>query len=103
MRHFQVLRNKPNAGTDSVEAFRGVADIITLGNVYFDQCLWMVSGFVQDGWKLTPRLTVNLGLRYDFATPPWKAKTTRRTSMPVVADRCSMRRAGRLAIAPWCW
>lgn len=37
VRHFQLLRNKPNAGTESVEAFRGVADIITLGNVYFDR------------------------------------------------------------------
>jgi len=31
-------------------------------NTYF-------AGFVQDDWKLTPRLTVNLGLRYEYESP----------------------------------
>lgn len=26
--------------------------------------------FAQDDWRLTPRLTVNLGLRYEYVTPP---------------------------------
>ena len=47
----------------------------TLNNVYFvDQRLWMASGYVQDDWKLTPRITLNLGLRYEFAPPVTEAK-----------------------------
>jgi outer membrane receptor protein involved in Fe transport len=38
-----------------------------------DQRLWMVGFFFQDVWKATPKLTVNYGLRYDFATWPYSA------------------------------
>ena len=29
--------------------------------------------YVQDDWKAAPRLTLNLGVRYEFATPQWEA------------------------------
>jgi hypothetical protein len=33
----------------------------------------LYEGFVQDNWKATPRLTVNLGVRYAYYGQPWDA------------------------------
>jgi hypothetical protein len=30
-------------------------------------------GYIQDDWRASSRLTINLGLRYEFATPQWDA------------------------------
>jgi outer membrane receptor protein involved in Fe transport len=44
-----------------------------LSNVYVvNQRLWSTAFFVQDDWRVTDRLTLNLGLRYDFMTPAYE-------------------------------
>jgi hypothetical protein len=52
-----ILLGFPNAGTRN---FLQVPNYIT--NVQY-------AGFFQDDWKATPRLTLNLGLRYEVFTP----------------------------------
>ena len=34
---------------------------------------WLYAGFVQDDWRITPRVTLNLGLRYEFQAVPTEA------------------------------
>lgn len=54
--------------------------------------------YVQDDWRVSPSLTLNLGLRYEFATPQWEAgnlltnfdpatNTLRQASDGSIADR----------------
>lgn len=57
-------------GLSYADGLLGATEYAQLTNVFFvDQRIWMASGFVEDDWKVSPRLTLNLGLRYDFATP----------------------------------
>jgi len=64
-----------NTGFPYADGLLGQVQSNQLTNVHFvDQRLWMLSGFFEDDWKVTPKLTLNLGLRYDFATPALNAK-----------------------------
>ncbi|HSD30198.1 MAG TPA: TonB-dependent receptor, partial [Vicinamibacteria bacterium] len=46
-----------------------------LSNVWVvDQRHWATSFFAGDDWRVSPKLTVNLGLRYDFITPALEAE-----------------------------
>jgi len=61
---------RSKTGLSYADGLLGLVQSTQLTNVFFvDQRLWMLAGFAQDDWKVTPKLTLNLGLRYDFASP----------------------------------
>ena len=43
------------------------SDIANAPNI--NDAQWYDAGYVQDDWRVTPRLTLNLGLRYDYYQP----------------------------------
>jgi len=51
-----------------------VSDSLLTTSYVVDQRHWATSFFVQDDWKLSPKLSLNLGLRYDFITPALEAQ-----------------------------
>lgn len=62
-------------GLSYADGLLGDTQTTQLTNVFFvDQRLWMASGFFEDDWKATPKLTLNLGMRYDFATPAMEGR-----------------------------
>ena len=56
-----------------------------LSNVHIvDQRLWSTAFYVQDDWRVNDRLTLNLGLRYDFMTPSYEANNRMANFDPAV-------------------
>lgn len=58
----------------SLDAYlNAIADTFTgsAGDNEFDDNWTYVAGYVQDDWHVTPRLTLNLGLRYEIQTGPY--------------------------------
>lgn len=73
----------------------------TFGPTRVDPHMWKMDTFVQDDIRLTPELTVNLGLRYDYVTQPENSLAYPGVSMtdpyapintvvPVAADKNSI-------------
>jgi hypothetical protein len=63
-----------------------------LSNVWeVNQRHWATSFFVQDDWRLSERLTLNLGLRYDFITPALEAENEQINFDPETATLVSAR------------
>ncbi len=86
------------SGDSYIDGLLGDVYQAALSNVFFvDQRIWMASGFAQDDWKITPKLTLNLGLRYDFATPPYSAKNQLANFNPAGSGSLVTATAGSLA------
>jgi Carboxypeptidase regulatory-like domain/TonB-dependent Receptor Plug Domain/TonB dependent receptor-like, beta-barrel len=62
------------AGSGMADFLLGYVSNFQLSNVYVvEQRHRAMMGFVQDDWKASDKLTLNLGLRYDFITPALEA------------------------------
>lgn len=84
-------------GLSYADGLLGATEYTQLTNVFFvDQRLWMASGFAEDDWKVTPRLTLNLGLRYDFATPATEAKNRMANFNPAGSGSLVFAKSGSL-------
>jgi hypothetical protein len=75
--YFSDLLSKPGTGKTCDSSGSGIGPYpcyasyaAGFGPSTFDMATVDYGFFVQDDWKLTPRLTVNLGLRYDYEAIP---------------------------------
>jgi hypothetical protein len=63
----------PTTGIGMADFLLGYPSAAQLTNLaVVDQRLKMYSFFYQDDWKVTQKLTLNLGIRYDYATWPYE-------------------------------
>src|SRR6185436_14896574 len=63
------------SGSGMGDFLLGYVSGFQLSNVHVvEQRHWATMGFGQDDWKASDKLTVNLGLRYDFITPAMEAQ-----------------------------
>jgi outer membrane receptor protein involved in Fe transport len=89
----QLNFNGSETGYDGADLILGVpSSVITPEGVPLTAARqWRDAWYFQDNWKATPKLTLNLGLRYDLWVPPHDNLDTSRTlnfgtSPPTVVD-----------------
>jgi Carboxypeptidase regulatory-like domain/TonB dependent receptor len=70
----QNPQSRGNSGNAYADFLLGIADNPTqLSNIFLGDMRYKYYGaFVNDDWKITPKLTVNLGVRYEIWTPVYE-------------------------------
>lgn len=57
--------------------------------------------YFQDNWKVSKKLTINVGVRYEYATPQWEAQN-RLANFDSVALKLVQAPGGGSMHGPWC-
>lgn len=69
----QNPQSRGNSGNAFADFLIGDASSGTLTNIFIGDLRYKYyGGFINDDWKVTPRLTLNLGVRYELWTPPYE-------------------------------
>lgn len=66
---------------DFLTDYQNAADLSQLSNV--DHLHWYMAGYVQDDWTVSPRLTLNLGVRYDYYQPYMEIRDRQSNFVPL--------------------
>jgi hypothetical protein len=65
--------NGPFSGNPVADFLLGDPSSATLTSVFIGDLRYKYyGGYINDDWKVTPRLTINLGLRYEYWTPSYE-------------------------------
>jgi hypothetical protein len=84
-------------GNPLADYLLGYVSDFQVSNVYVvDQRHWAAMGFVQDDWKVSSKLTLNLGLRYDFITPALEAQNRQTNFIPTGSGQLAFASDGSL-------